>query len=423
MEDRQHTPRRESSKINPTIKELMAIKRPGYHAAGKGLYLSISKAGSRSWVFRYVYAGRQKEMGLGSLDKVSLAVARGKAEEVRHQLGEGKDPLGEKQKAEEARRLDAARRITFEEAARQYIDSHRPGWKNAKHATQWENTLRDYALPVFGKIAVQDVDTALVMKALEPIWTAKNETASRVRGRIESVLDWATTRGYRQGENPARWRGHLENLLPAPSKVQKVEHHAALPFKDIGAFVAELRGMQSTSARALEFLILTASRTSEVIGARWEEFDQDFQVWTVPAARMKAKKEHRVPLSVRAREIILSLRQSSRGDFVFEGDKEGKPLSNMALLMLLRRMGRSDLTAHGFRSTFRDWASERTNYPREVAEMALAHAIPSAVEAAYRRGDLFAKRRKLMLAWEAECNTHYLNGGTVSASVVFIKTA
>lgn len=406
-----------------SLAKLLRDWQPGYHAIGKGLYVSISKSGTRSWIFRYVYAGKQREMGLGSLDNVSLADARSKADAVRQQLGNDLDPLAEKQKAEDARRLEDAKRITFEEAAKQYIASHRAGWKNEKHIGQWENTLATYCHPVFGKLAVQDVDVTLVMKALEPIWHTKNETASRLRGRVESILDWATTRGYRQGDNPARWKGHLDTLLPKPSKVQTVVHHAALPFKEIGGFVAELRQMQSTSARALEFLILVAGRTGEVLGARWSEFDDDYQTWTIPPARMKAANEHRVPLSNRAREIVLMMRKQATGDFVFEGDKAKKPLSNMALLMLLRRMGRTDLTAHGFRSTFKDWSSERTSYPREVTEMALAHTIGDKVEAAYRRGDLFAKRKKLMQSWEAECNTYYLNGGTVIASVVSINRA
>lgn len=360
-------------------------------------------------------------MGLGSLDRVTLATARSKADAARQQLGRGLDPLVEKQKSADADALEVAKRITFMDAALQYIESHRAGWKNAKHASQWGNTLRDYAYPVFGKLPVQDVDTALVIKALTPIWHTKTETASRLRGRIESVLDWATTSGFRTGDNPARWRGHLDNLLPKPSAVRAVVHHPALPFTEIGSFVADLRQALGTSARALEFLILTASRTSEVIGAKWDEFDKDCHVWTIPASRMKAKREHRVPLSTRAREIVIMMRKTASGDYVFEGDKPKRPLSSMALLMLLRRMGRGDLTAHGFRSTFRDWAAERTNYPREVCEQALAHTIPDAVEAAYRRGDLFAKRRKLLLAWDSECNTIYLNGGKAAVTIININ--
>lgn len=430
FEPRRGAPRRKSKLIGLTPLEVKSLATPGKHADGKGLYLHVSASGSKSWLFRYLRNGKQREMGLGSLDKVTLAAARSKADEARQQLGLGLDPLGERQKSIDADVLEAAKRITFEDAAGQYIESHRTGWKNAKHASQWGNTLRDYVYPIFGKIPVQDVDTALVMRALsQPVgvdgatlWTAKTETAKRVQGRIESVLNWSTTSGYRTGDNPARWRGHLDNLLPKPSAVRAVVHHPALPYKEIGSFVADLRGMKSTSARALEFLILTACRTSEVLGAKWEELDEDCQVWTVPASRMKAKKEHKVPLSTRAREIVLMMRNQAAADYVFEGDKPGHPLSSMALLMMLRRMNRGDLTAHGFRSTFRDWASERTNYPREVCEMALAHTVGDAVEAAYRRGDLFAKRRKLMLAWGTECDTFYLNGGKTSVTPIRLNS-
>jgi len=399
------TPRRTDKEIGLTALGVKSITTPGKHADGKGLYLVVSKSGSKSWMFRYTNAGRQREMGLGSLRNVSLADARTKAETAREQVGKGLDPLAENQRAEDAKRLADAKRITFEEAARQYIASHRAGWKNAKHASQWENTLRDYVYPVFGKIPVQDVDTALVMKVLTPLWQTKTETASRLRGRIESVLNWATVSKFRSGDNPAKWRGHLDNLLPKPTTVRDVQHHAALDFKEIGSFINELRPMQSTAARALEFLILTACRTAEVIGARWDEFDKDYRVWTIPASRMKAKKEHKVPLSTRAREIILTMKKQSTGDHVFEGDKPKRPLSNMALLMMLRRMNRGDLTSHGFRSTFKDWASECTNFPEIVSEMALAHTVSDKVEKAYRRGDLFAKRSRLMLAWDSECNT------------------
>lgn len=410
--------RRSEKELGLTALEVRSLTAPGKHADGKGLYLVVKKSGSRSWMFRYSNAGRQREMGLGSLHNVSLADARTKAEAARKQIGEGLDPLTEHQRAEDANRLTDAKRITFEDAAKQYIASHRAGWKNAKHASQWESTLSDYVFPVFGEIPVQDVDTALLMKALNPIWQTKTETASRVRGRIESVLNWATASKFRTGDNPAKWRGHLDNLLPKPSSIRDVVHHKALPFKEIGSFVADLRGMQSTSARALEFLILTAARTNEVLGMKWIELDDDYQVWTVPASRMKAKKEHRVPLSTRAREIVLMMRKQSTGDYIFEGDKPGCPLSGMALLMMLRRMNRADVVPHGFRSTFRDWASERTNFPREVCEMALAHTVSDAVEAAYRRGDLFAKRRKLMMAWGNECDTLYLNGGSVTVTPI-----
>jgi integrase len=265
--------------------------------------------------------------------------------------------------------------------------------------------LATYAFPIFGDLPVQAIDLGFVMKVIEPIWATKTETASRLRGRVESILDWAATRGYRKGDNPARWRGHLENLLPKRTKVRRVEHHAALPYAQVGTFIQALREQQGVAALALEFCILTATRTSETIGARWEEIDLDGAVWTVPAGRIKAGKEHKVPLSTPAAAILYKLAAAPAADFVFPGGKAGRPLSNMALLALLRRMGRPDLTVHGFRSAFRDWAAELTNFPREVCEMALAHAIGDKVEAAYRRGDLFAKRRQLMEGWARYCLT------------------
>lgn len=295
-----------------------------------------------------------------------------------------------------------AKAVTFEEAAERYIEAHKAGWKNAKHAAQWTTTLKTYAYPLIGESPVQAIDTGLVLKVLEPIWTTKTETANRLRGRIESVLDWARVRGYRERENPARWRGHLEQLLPAPSKVQRVQHHAALPYADLPKFMEALRAQDGVSASALEFAILTVARTGEVIGAKWSEIDLKERVWTIPAERMKAGKEHRVPFSARTLAILKSMKALGSGEYVFPG-LNNKALSNMALLMLLRRMGREDITAHGFRSTFRDWAAERTNFPAEVAEMALAHAVGDKVEAAYRRGDLFAKRRELMTAWAKAC--------------------
>jgi integrase len=294
--------------------------------------------------------------------------------------------------------------MTYKDCAERYIEAHRAGWKNAKHAAQWGATLDSYVYPIMGKLPVDSVDTGLVMRALEPIWTEKPETASRVRGRIESILDWATVRGHRQGDNPARWRGHLDNLLPARAKVRRVEHHAALPYGDMGAFMAELRQQPGLAARALEFAILTAARTGEVIGATWAEIDLEARVWTIPASRMKAGREHRMPLSEAAMAILNGLPKG--GDQPFR-------MSNMAMLKLLQRMGRKDVTTHGFRSTFSDWCAERTNYPSEVREMALAHTVGDKVEAAYRRGDLFEKRRQLAEAWAKFCATPRPGGGAV----------
>jgi integrase len=354
--------------------------------------------------------GKAREMGLGPLALYGLADARAKALDARRLRHEGIDPIEHRRAEKAARALSDAKGITFKHCAESYIGSHRAGWRNNKHADQWKATIATYAEPIIGALPVQSIDTALVLKVIEPIWTAKAETASRLRGRLENILDWAKVRGYRDGENPARWRGHLDKLLPARGKVSKVEHHAALPYTELPAFMAKLRTREATAARALEFAILTGARTGEVIGARLDEINERENVWTVPADRMKAGKEHRVPLAVRALGIVNGIdrqsdEQSDAGAFVFAGEKPTKPLSNMALLMLLRRMGRDDLTAHGFRSTFRTWAAERTNFPREVIEAALAHTIGNKVEAAYQRGDMFEKRRRLMEAWAQFCAT------------------
>ncbi len=351
---------------------------------------------------------QRHEIGLGGFPDTSLSEARDKATEKRSLLAKGTDPLKEKRAEVERQKLEQAKVMTFRQCATAYIAAHSKGWRNAKHAAQWPSTLETYAYPVFGDIAVAEVDVALVTKVLEPIWATKTETARRVRGRIESVLDWAAARKYRTGENPARWRGHLEKLLAEPSKIQKVEHHAALPYEQIGAFFAELKTREGMAALAFQFLILTATRTSETINAQWREFDLQAKVWTIPAERMKANREHRVPLSPQATAILAGLAQegSNQPDaFVFHAKNKARALSNMALLALLKRMGRDDLTAHGFRSTFRDWAAEATNFPRDVAEMALAHSIGDKVEAAYRRGDLFEKRSKMMTAWGNYCTT------------------
>jgi integrase len=380
--------------------------KPGMHADGGGLYLQVTASGAKSWIFRFMLHGKAREMGLGPLHTISLAEARERAKECRKLRLDGIDPVEARKAKRAEERLAAATVMTFADCAERYIAAHRASWRNPKHAAQWPSTLQTYAYPVFGSLPVQAIDTALVTKTIEPIWHDKPETASRVRGRIEAVLDWAKVRGYRNGENPARWRGHLDKLLPARAKVRKVEHHAALPYGEMGDFVGALREQEGIGARALEFMILTAMRTGEVIGARWDEFDLADKVWTVPADRMKTGKEHRVPLSPAAVAIIDQMQAARVNDhqFVFPGGKLGKPLSNMAMLKLLKRMGHGgQLTVHGFRSSLRDWAAERTSYPREVAEMALAHTIGDKVEAAYRRGDLFTKRRRLMEEWAKHC--------------------
>lgn len=389
----------------------MAVTRaskPGLYPDGAGLYLRVNRNGSKSWAFRFTLNGKAREMGFGGLTKVSLADARKKAGDARLLLSEDRDPLAQRQDETEqriaAKKLAVARAMTFDQCAEAYINAHEPSWKNDKHRQQWRNTLATYVSPIFGNLPVQDVDLDNVMKVIEPLWSKKTETARRVRGRIEVILDWARVRGYRTGENPARWRGQLDHLLPARSKIRTVKHHAALPYAEIGDFMRELRKMLGNSAAALEFLILTVARTSEIIYARWPEIDLKKQLWIVPPERMKSGREHRVPLSPAAIAALKRV-EASKGDYLFPGRSSDAPLSNMALLMTLGRMNRGEITAHGFRSTFRDWAAECTNFPSEVVEMALAHSIEDKVEAAYRRGDLFDKRRRLMDAWADYCGT------------------
>ncbi|OAN52991.1 integrase [Paramagnetospirillum marisnigri] len=386
-----------------TALQVSKMKEAGRYADGGGLYLQVSKVGTKSWLFRFMLDGKAREMGLGSVDTVPLANAREEAEQCRRQLRDRKDPIEERKARQLEAALDAAKAMTFRQCAEAYIDAHKTGWKNAKHKAQWGSTLETYVYPVFGSLAVKSVDTGLVLKVLEPIWQTKTETASRVRGRVESILDWATARGLRRGENPARWRGHLDKLLPPRSKVQKVQHHAALPYEEMGAFMKALRAQDSVGARGLEFQILTAARPGEAYGAKWSEIDADKKVWTIPGERMKAGREHRVPLSSAAMAIIEAMKTIKVSDYVFPGMKDNRPLSGMAFLQLLKRMNRGDLTAHGFRSTFRDWCAEQTAYPRDVEEMALAHTIGNKVEAAYRRGDLFEKRTRLMQDWGNFC--------------------
>jgi integrase len=342
-------------------------------------------------------------MGLGPLHTVSLADARTKARDCRTILLDGLDPLEVKKVARLADAIERAKAITFDECAKGYIAAHRGSWKSVKHASQWENTIATYASPVIGAMPVAAVDTALVVKVLSPIWSKKTETASRLRGRIESILDWATVSKYRQGENPARWRGHLDNLLADPAKVAKVTHHPALPWQEIGALMADLRKREGVAARAVEFAILTAGRSGEVRGAQWDEIDMDAGLWVIPAERMKAGREHRVPLAAPVLALLKAMPRVSA--FVFPGQREASPLSDMSLTAVLRRMERKEITVHGFRSTFRDWCSESVanSFPREVCEHALAHSLPDKVEAAYRRGDLLDKRKMLMQVWADYC--------------------
>ena len=381
------------------------ITKPGRHADGGNLYLNVTATGARSWVFLYRYGGKQREKGLGSATpgQVSLAKAREKAVAARQALAEGRDPLAI---------LEPSKIPTFGEAADEYVEVKQPEWRNDKHAAQWRMTLQKYAAPL-RPLPVDAITTEHVLACLKPIWTKRPETASRVRGRIESVLSGQIAKGNRAARNPAAWRGHLDQLLPKRQMLSR-GHHAAMPIDDVPGFIERLSAVPGVSARCLEFAILTAARTGEAIGATWCEIDFERRLWIVPAHRMKAQREHRVPLSDRALAILSELAAARQGEFVFPSDRSLKPLSNMALSMVLRRMGIMDATTHGFRSAFRDWSAERTSFPHELSEMALAHAIENKTEKAYRRGDLLEKRRQLMTAWARFCASGSGSGKVVS---------
>jgi integrase len=371
--------------------------KTGRHSDGGGLYLVVGPTGSRKWLFIYRSAGKQREMGLGAAvgaEAVSLAEARIRAAECRAVLARGADPIEvrREQKAQAPLRLVP----TFGEFADRYIEAHRSSWRNEKHIGQWQTTLSTYAAPLRDKV-VDEVTREHVLAILKPIWATKNETASRLRGRIEVILDAAKAEGLRQGENPAAWKGNLKHSLPKRQKLQR-GHHPAMAYEKVPVFVQALRARDATAARALEFLILTAARSGEVLGARWGEIDLERGIWIVPTARMKAGREHRVPLSDRAKTILEAMAAVRAGDLVFPG-RGGRPMSNMAMEMLLRRMKEDEVTVHGFRSSFRDWAAEETPFPREIAEAALAHVVGDSTERAYRRGDALERRRELMQAW------------------------
>jgi integrase len=385
-----------------TARKIATAQKPGYYGDGGGLYLQVSKYGTRSWVFRFMMHGKNRDMGLGSCSTFTLNEARERTREFRKLVHDGIDPIDERRETKLARReatlREAPSRMTFAACANSYLAEHAQTWRNDKHRAQWATSLAR-ANKAFGDLNVAEIDVDVLVKFLSPIWQTTPETGSRIRGRVEKVLDWATARKFRFGENPARWRGHMEHLLKARPKAK---HHAALPFTELPAFMAELRARDSISARALELCILTASRTGETIGARWEEINLNTKVWTIPAERMKAGREHEVPLSKRAVEILEALPHA--GEFVFTGAIAGQPISNMAMLELLKGMNGGGLTVHGFRSTFRDWAGDRTNYPRDVIEHALAHRIKDKAEASYRRTSALEKRRRLMEEWARYCN-------------------
>ena len=403
-----------------SARSVQTITEVGYHRCDPGLYLQVAKGGTKSWLFRFKspVTGKQREMGLGSLHLLSLANARERAIKCRQQMLLGIDPIEERKKQKRVKQLEQARSLSFRESAEQCIFSKKHEWKNDKHAQQWTNTLATYAYPVFGDLAVAELDTELVLKSIEPIWISKAETASRVRQRIETIWDWAKARNYVEGENPARLRGHLDNILAKTSKIKQVKHHPALPYKKINTFITALRKCSGSTPLALEFLILTAGRTCEVIGAKWAEVHLNEKMWIVPSDRMKAGKEHRVPLCSRIVEILTGIKSNRNPDeFVFLGWKAGAGLSNGAMLVLMKKMGFGQYTPHGFRSTFRDWAAEEAHsFQNETIELALAHTIKNQVEAAYRRGDQVDRRRKLMDAW-----SQYTETGVQSRDIHFVN--
>jgi integrase len=381
------------------------VAKPGRHADGNGLYLAVKPTGAKSWSFLYMRDGRRREMGLGGYPDVSLAMARRMAAKHREALALGRDPLTER---------ETPRIPTFGEAADEYIATHSEAWRNEKHVAQWQMTLTHYAAPL-RSLPVDRVAVPDVVAVLKPLWSSRPETASRLRGRIEAVLDAAKAEGFRHGENPAAWRGNLKHLLPRPAKLSR-GHHSAMHYREVPGFVAKLRKRRAAAALALEFIILTAARAGEVLGAVWGEVDMDEAVWTVPAIRMKSGRTHRVPLSRRALEILNAMHAVRSSDavdeLIFPGSRKGRPLSGMATAMLMRRMGHGEITTHGFRSSFRDWAGEITDFPREIVEAALAHAVGDATERAYRRGDALEKRRQLMEAWAS-----YVGSASVQASL------
>jgi integrase len=382
--------------------KIKALVKKGRYSDGNGLYLQVSTTGKKSWILRYGFNGKTREMGLGSTSIVSLKEARQKTMEAKKLLGEGIDPLVQKQMDYNGRIQVHKNQRSFKQCAEEHIALHSQSWRNKKHRDQWVNTLAQFAFPIIGDTPVSKITTEQVLQVLTPIWYSKNETANRLRGRIEAIVDSAIVSGYRKHPNPARWRGHLDRKLPKPSRVQEVQHFKALPIQELPKFLRTLRKRNGIAASALEFTILTACRTNEVLGAQWSEIDLNSRLWVIPKNRMKARREHIVPLSSQAIKILEHLNLGTKSS-VFPGRGQGDQLSNMAMLSLLRKMG-YPVTVHGFRSTFRDWVAESTNTANEVADMALAHAIKNRTEAAYRRGDLLLKRRVLMQQWADFCD-------------------
>ena len=394
--------------------EVSRISLQGVHAVGgvAGLLLQVSSSNARSWILRTMIGSKRRDIGLGGYPDITLLQAREKARELKENIKAGIDPIEERKSARRQLIKEQSKELTFDKAAEKYLSHKAHEFSNKKHTKQWSSTLKTYASPIIGNLPVSEIDLNHIIRILEPIWLNKTETAKRLRGRIESVLSWSTVAGFRTGDNPARWRGHLDTVLPKPNKVSKVKHHKALPWQDINPFLDKLKKRKGITAKALEFLILTATRSGEVRGAVWDEIDLDNRLWTIPEERMKAGKEHRVPLTDQMIEILTSLPKLDNEPNVFPAPRGGS-LSDMAISSILRNM-KVDAVPHGFRSTFRDWCAESTSYPTIVAEMALAHTIGNKVEAAYRRGDLMTKRRKLMESWSKYCNTKIIKSDVIS---------
>jgi integrase len=404
-----------------TVAQIDKNLAPGRYGDGGGLWLQVSRWKTKSWIYQFTSpaTGKVRQLGLGPYSErdVSLKMARDHAAKARALIREGIDPIDRRRNEKAKRKLAQASLTTFSQAAERYVTSHAPTWRNAKHRAQWGATLQRYAFPIFGNVPVGEVDTNLVMKSLEAIWRDKPETAKRLRGRIERILDWAAVRGLRTTENPARWRGHLDHLLAAPSRLRAVTHHPALPYQELPSFFAALNTREGAAARALEITILSGLRTNEVISATWDEIDLDKSTWIIPAQRMKAAREHRIPLTGITVEKLNGLLREPGNPYVFVGGRPRKPLSNMAMLKLAHQL-RPGITVHGFRSSFRDWAAETTAFPNHVVEMALAHTVGNKVEAAYRRGDLFEKRKHLMADWAGFCCSMLPRNNVVSFSEV-----
>ena len=384
--------------------DIKRITKPGRHAVGSisGLLIVVKNTGAKSWILRTIIGNKRRSIGLGAYPEISLSRARERAREAKELIEQGVDPVERKKSIRAALRSSQNGRMTFSEAARRCHEKKVTEFRNPKHIKQWIKSVERFAFPIIGRMAVEDIELPQILKILEPIWIDKTETATRLRQRVEQIINWATISGYRKGDNPARWKGHLDAILPLPNKIKRVKHMKALPYKDIGAFMTELRQREGMGARALEFIILTACRSGECRLATWDEINLQDKVWTIPGERMKAGKEHKIPLVDDAVKLLRRLPRFQGSDYIFTAPRGG-PLSDMSISAVCKRM-KVEAVPHGFRSTFRDWAAENTNFPREVAEMSLAHTIENAVEAAYRRGDLFRKRRKLVESWAAYCN-------------------